>query len=884
MTIEDSKHNASTTINQETDSTTYRFGSFEPISEDSISPVSETFNNPLLNLVSTTFSSAYSIFKAFLSGQKSFYLFSVAVVYIFFSFFTDLSLLLASFITSKSKVSPLKSPSQKSNMKSNSNGFSIFNLDRKDLIIMTTMVVGASTFIFRKLILNSSKAAENKNADPQPQPELEPETQAESAPVTDLDRSIPDVMKLKNKNIAIFYGSQTGTAEDLANRLSRSLQNDFGALPFVIDPEDFDVESLSRIPSNYHIILVLSTTGEGEPTDNMVKWYKKLIPAEDHLNADFSSLKLPNFQVPEDLEVSSDYVFDKDLPLKNLHFSAFGLGNTTYENFNVHVKQVSKRLVSLGAQLIGPLGLGDDDDDVDHDFSKWKDAAAPLIAQKIDSSSAASSDKSFISDWIVSEVTDAKEYDSSKFNTLRSSTTENESQLHPSQIKVDNRNPWGSVVCAAKQLCHPENERQTAHVEFDISDSDISYTTGDHVAVWPINSDIHVDALIQLLNVNKDQVVKAVPNPESTNSNPFQYSYSTYEGILTHYMDVTSPISQDNLKQVLLPNVSSQPGKEFIDKLINDKSFYSSNVTTPTTTPAELLQELVSIETKSNVPADLKFVLSFDVLLSLLPRLSPRFYSISSSSKESPNSISTTVVALQYMSTKNQNRYGVASNYLNAIVDATTKKSIITKETISSLTKFDPPYHTLEKIVTDSLFKKADIRVPIFVRKSVFKLPSDPSIPIVMVGPGTGLAPFRAFIRERAFMINTNNEKVGPTVLFFGNRYESKDYLYKEELESTFETLSKSSSESKLFTAFSRDTDQKVYVQNRILENSELVYKLLFEMNGYFYICGDGSRMAVDVAKALLDVAKAHNKSDSSPTDLVESLKKTGRYQEDIWF
>ncbi|OLY83471.1 NADPH-cytochrome reductase [Smittium mucronatum] len=863
------------------DSDIYRFGSFEPVSEAEDSIIS-TSRSPLFNLLLNTFSSLASNFRSFNQGEKSFPLFIFAIGAILLGFFTNL--LFALFSHPSEKLKSPKPKLTKINMKSESLYSSIINMDKKDLILITTMLIGASTFIFRKFILSPRINEINPPENSSKKPTVSHPSPSESSK-PNVERSIPDFMKSNNKNVVIVYGSQTGTAEDLSKRFSRSLQTDFGAQPLVIDPEDFDVESLSRISPNNILILMLSTTGEGEATDNMSTWYKKLISSDDHLEVDFSTLQPPDFQVPSDDELGHDFSFDKELPLKNLTFSAFGLGNTTYEHFNSHIKRVSSRLVSLGATLVGPLGLGDDDDDIDDDFVKWKDSVSPFIAEHIGSSTSSDSSVSYVSDWIITEIDkNSTEFDREKFNRFRFSTIENEEKLPPSEIKVDNKNPWSSKVTDARQLCHPDNERQIIHVEFDINDSSISYTTGDHLAVFPINFDLHVQSLLDILGVDENQVIKAVPNPDSTNSSSFPYSYSTYGNILRHYMDVTSPISQDILKNVLLPNVISQPGKDFLNNLINDKDAYNNLVSKPVTSPGELLNLLISAESESNVSNEQRFVLKMDVLLSMLQRMSPRRYSISSSSLESPKTLSATVVVLKYKNVNGLDRYGVCSNFLNATTDIVmrNKQGV---DPSSNKTPFLPKYAIHDKMMSSSYSKNTDLRIPIYVIKSSFKLPNDPSVPVVMVGPGTGLSPLMGFIRERVQMVNSGISNVGPTVLFFGNRHENRDFIYKERLIESFGILSASNPDSKMFTAFSRDDpSKKVYVQDRIYENEEFVYKLIFEMGGNFYICGDAKSMTVDVNKALLDITKRHCGQGLSPTNLIEDLKKSGRYQEDVWF
>jgi len=219
-----------------------------------------------------------------------------------------------------------------------------------------------------------------------------------------------------------------------------------------------------------------------------------------------------------------------------------------------------------------------------------------------------------------------------------------------------------------------------------------------------------------------------------------------------------------------------------------------------------------------------------------LRKLQPRLYSIASSQKAHPTQVHLTVASVRY-ETHGRRREGVCSTFLADRAD--------------------------------------NAPVPVFVHTAKhFRVPEDPSTNAIMVGPGTGIAPFMAFLQERKVTRAT-----GKNWLFFGDQKAATDFLYREELEAwqSEGTLHRFS------TAFSRDQTEKVYVQHRMLEAAQELYDWL-EQGAFFYICGDASRMAKDVDAALHKVVEtAGGKSPEEAASYVEELKKSKRYRKDVY-
>ncbi|AUB78457.1 hypothetical protein BBH56_04695 [Spiribacter roseus] len=223
-------------------------------------------------------------------------------------------------------------------------------------------------------------------------------------------------------------------------------------------------------------------------------------------------------------------------------------------------------------------------------------------------------------------------------------------------------------------------------------------------------------------------------------------------------------------------------------------------------------------------------------LLSRLNPLRPRLYSISSAYRHNPDEVHLTVAAVRYEAEGRQ-REGVASTF-----------------------------------ISDRALGKP---LPIYFQKAHdFGLPDDDQTPIIMIGPGTGIAPFRAFLQERA-----HQQATGGAWLFFGNPHERTDFLYREELEACMD----GGALTRLTTAFSRDGTEKVYVQDRLIEQSHDLWQWL-EAGAHIYVCGDATQMAAAVHEALIHVIQKegrYEKADAS--DYLAALSKNGRYQRDIY-
>lgn len=223
--------------------------------------------------------------------------------------------------------------------------------------------------------------------------------------------------------------------------------------------------------------------------------------------------------------------------------------------------------------------------------------------------------------------------------------------------------------------------------------------------------------------------------------------------------------------------------------------------------------------------------------IALLKPLQPRAYSISSSGKMHPESVHLTVASVRYF-THDRDHKGVCSTYMADLID-----------------------------------DNSDVKI-FFSPNTSFRVPEDDSLPIIMVGPGTGIAPFRAFLQERQY-----RKASGDNWLLFGDRNKATDYIYQDEIEA----MKTSGLLTKLDLAFSRDQEEKIYVQDKMRENGAEMFAWL-EQGGSFYVCGDANYMAKDVDKALHKLIETHgNKTAEQSVDYINQMKKEKRYVRDVY-
>ncbi|XP_072096679.1 NADPH-dependent diflavin oxidoreductase 1 isoform X4 [Mobula birostris] len=550
---------------------------------------------------------------------------------------------------------------------------------------------------------------------------------------------------MEERKLLVLFGSQTGTAQDVAERIGREgVRRHFVCRVLPLD--SYTIADLIQEPL---VVFVCSTTGQGEPPDNMKKFWR--------------------------------FIFRRNLPAASLSMvnsAVLGLGDSSYPKFNFIAKKLSKRLMQLGSNKLLPVGLGDDQHDLGPDAvidpwlkEFWEHALRiyPLPPGL-----------TMLGDDVIlpSKYRFQFEEDATNGLLVRPFDTNRQVPGPPSQL-----HPFSARMIGNKRVTDDDHFQDVRLITFDITDSDIEYSAGDVAMIEPRNSPDSVEQFCQLFGLDPCKSFILKPNDAATPLPARLPQPCTIQYLVERYLDINcvprrsffellSYFSPDELEQEKLKEFSSAEGQEELYSYCNRLR----------RTTLEVLFDFS--KTTTAVPVD--------YLLDLIPEIRPRAFSIASSQLAHPGQIQILMAVVQYKTKLKKPRRGVCSSWLAS----------------------QNP-------------QQGDVYVPLWVKKGMLQFPTDTETPIIMVGPGTGVAPFRAAIQERVAKGRKGN------YLFFGCRGKSKDFFCQAE----WEDLQHKGLLS-LFTAFSRDQDHKIYVQHRIKENGAVVWDLIGSKKAYFYIAG----------------------------------------------
>ncbi|MBT2582843.1 bifunctional cytochrome P450/NADPH--P450 reductase [Planococcus sp. ISL-109] len=382
-----------------------------------------------------------------------------------------------------------------------------------------------------------------------------------------------------------------------------------------------------------------------------------------------------------------------------------------------------------------------------------------------------------------------------------------------------------AIVADNSELLRTD-ERSTRHIEVQLP-SDVSFQEGDHLGVLPENSPALVNRALNRFDMKGEEYVILGEGTGRANHLPTNQPVQLAQ-LLASYVELQEPATRAQIRELATSN-PCPPHKMELEKLVEDEA-YKREVLGKRQTMLELLAHYPSCE------------MEFERFISLLPALKARYYSISSSPRVSKEQASITVSVVQGAAWSGKGEYaGVASNYLST------------------------------RALGDKI--ACFIRTP----QTAFQLPENPETPVVFVGPGTGIAPFRGFIQARR-VLQAEGNTLGTAHLYFGCRHPKQDFLYEKELKQA-EQLGL----IELYSAFSRQHDKKVYVQHLMKNNAQAILSLL-DQGGHLYICGDGSKMAPEVEGTLIHCYQdLHEVSHQEAVAWLQELEQSGRFAKDVW-
>ncbi|SCU86839.1 LAMI_0D03796g1_1 [Lachancea mirantina] len=644
-------------------------------------------------------------------------------------------------------------------------------------------------------------------------------------------RDVVQVLRENNKNYLVLYGSQTGTAEDYAKKFGKEMAAKFSLNVMCADVENYDLENLNDLPSNVIVSLFISTYGEGDFPDGA-------IPFEDFLTA----------------RESGD--------LSNVKYTLFGLGNSTYEFFNGAAKRVEKYMNEAGATRVGPFGEADDGaGTTDEDFLTWKDSVMEELKDQLGLDE---HEQVFEPSFEYKQISQGVSNEISLGEPTAQYMPNNKIEFSPEGKQVgpfDATHPYVAPITATREL-FSSGDRNCIHAEFDLSGSNIKYTTGDHLAIWPSNPDEKIAKFLECFDLDADTVFSLVPR-DSTVKLPFPVP-TTIGAAVRHYLEITGPVSRQFIAS-LVQFAPKEDLKVELTELSRDRDFFAKEVTVKYLDLADALLHISHGAKWGSVP--------WNFLVESVPRLQPRYYSISSSSLTEKQVVHVTAVVENFPNPSlddHQPVTGVTTNLLRNLQLAQNKEDI-QKTTL-------PVHFSLEG--PRGLFK--GYKLPVHVRRSTFRLPSNTNTPVIMIGPGTGVAPFRGFVRERVKLLEKQpNTTLGKHLLFYGSRNTS-DFLYQEEWPDYSKKLGDS---FEMIVAHSRlENKSKVYVQDKLIERKDEIYDLVKNKGAFIYVCGDAKGMAQSVHAAFVKILSEGSEiSTDDATAILKAMKPGGRYQEDVW-
>ncbi|KAK5058542.1 hypothetical protein LTR84_010805 [Exophiala bonariae] len=699
---------------------------------------------------------------------------------------------------------------------------SIARIELDDLLVLTILLAVSIAYFGRGIIWDKP--------DPYHQKWFErPQADFIGLNVTKTTRNIAQKLAETGHQVIIFWGSQSGTAEGFANNLARECHLRLRLRALVADVSEYDHHTLTKLSESQYAIFIMSTYGEGDPSDNSTSFISWLQAGPQ-------------------------------VRLTSLRFAAFGCGNSNYKHYNAVVDTTAAALENLGAEKILPTGKADEArGTTEEDFLEWKPKVLKELCSRL-----ALTEYEPNYEPTISTIFD----ESIDFSGVYMG--EPMSRMATKSISGPSSSIVALPISSARELINDRTVlRSCLHIELDLAEHpEVKYKTGDHLVVQPTNPLPEVQALVDILGlVGRENIPIMLQSTGSSHDKISLPSPTTIYALFGHYLEICAPVSRATVIS-LAQFASTSSAQKHLLAIASDKSAFSTFLARNHINFSRLLRYIQVIDpsaTWSNLP------LSF-VIESIRP-MTTRYYSISSSSITSPRRVAITVAnnSQPLLEDDSVGIPGLASTYLSSFMSdsgstSTALYPTVKNSAISTATTTLPPIGLVNASI----------------RRSTFKLPASLSIPLIMIAAGTGIAPFRAFLQERARLASLQGQRtpLGRMVLIFGCRHPDQDLLYREELENIQSTLPM----LEIVYAFSRlEGQNKVYVQDRVAERQDDLISMLLEDDAALYICGSAT-MAREVRSSLGEgVKRARLCDENGWNSWRKERRRAKRWQEDVW-